>query len=446
MGRAAPIVSWLHQQGLRGTAAGEVLEGLCECLLAAGIDLDRSVVGYLVFHPQFDGMNFTWIRSSRRAERQAVVRTDILRLPSPFLTMQATGTREMRYRLDDPGLELPFPFLDRLRSLGFKDYFAFFEPFGTHADRTVWPDLPDGLIMHEGVTGSFGATREGGFAESDIALLRDLAAPLSLAVKVGATLEMAETLLGAYLGPTSGRNVLLGHVRRGQGQIIRAVVWHSDLRGSTTLAESTALDTYLSTLNSYYDCVVDAVIAQGGEVLKFIGDGVLAMFPFGAGARMEGETCEQALAAATDALERLASINAKQAAAGRSQIRCGIALHAGTLMYGNVGSAQRLDFTVMGPTVNEVVRLETLCKKLDIPLVLSGIVAAHLKGPLESLGWHALAGISRQLEVFSLPGAARERAAQVQCREQALTRGEGTGDSSSRITSPDLTGAPAPTG
>jgi adenylate cyclase len=403
MGRAAPIVSWLHQQGLKGTASGEVLEGLCEQLLTAGIDLDRSVVGYLVFHPQFDGMNFTWTRSTRTAERQAVTRTDILRLPSPFLNMQATGIREMQHRLDNPDIVLPFPFLDRLRSLGFKDYFAFFEPFGTHADRTVWPDLPDGLIMHEGVTGSFGTTREGGFNESDIALFRDLAVPISVAVKVGAILEMAETLLGAYLGPTSGRNVLLGHVRRGQGQIIRAVVWHSDLRGSTALAESTALDTYLSTLNSYYDCVVDAVIAHGGEVLKFIGDGVLAMFPFGAGALREAEACEQAFTAGRDALARLATINAEQGAAGSAQIHCGIALHAGNLMYGNVGSAQRLDFTVTGSTVNEVVRLETLCKRLNVPLVLSEAVAAHLKEPLESLGWHALAGVGRKLEVFSLP-------------------------------------------
>lgn len=401
MGRAAPIIAWLHQQGLRGVGSGKVLEGLCEQLLNAGINLDRSVVGYLVFHPQFDGMNFTWTRSTRTAERQAVVRIDILRLPSPFLNMQATGTREMRYRLNDPNVVLPFPFLDRLRSLGYKDYFAFFEPFGTYADRTVWPDLPDGLIMHEGVTGSFGTTREGGFNRSDIALFRDLAVPISVAIKVGAILEMAETLLGAYLGPTSGRNVLLGHVRRGQGQIIRAVVWHSDLRGSTALAETSALDTYLSTLNSYYDCVVDAVIAHGGEVLKFIGDGVLAMFPFGDDALTEVEACERAFAAGRDALARLASINVEQAAAGRAQIRCGIALHAGTVMYGNVGSAQRLDFTVMGSTVNEVARLETLCKTLNVPLVLSEAVAGHLKEQLGSLGWHALAGVSREIEVFS---------------------------------------------
>ncbi|MBS3652264.1 adenylate/guanylate cyclase domain-containing protein [Pseudaminobacter sp. 19-2017] len=401
MGRTAPIISWLHQQGLRGTASGKVLEGLSEQLLTAGIDLDRSVLAYLVFHPQFDGMHFTWTRSTRRAQRQAVIRTDILRVPSPFLKMQATGTREMRYRLDDPDVVLPFPFLDRLRSLGYKDYFAFFEPFGTYADRTVWPDLPDGLIMHEGVTGSYGTTREGGFNQSDIARFRDLSVPISVAVKVGAILEMAETLLSAYLGPASGRNVLLGHVRRGQGQIIRAVVWHSDLRGSTALAEITTFETYLSTLNSYYDCVVDAVIAHSGEVLKFIGDGVLAMFPFGTGALAEGEACEQAFAAGRDALTRLTSINAEQAAAGRAQIHCGIALHAGNLMYGNVGSAQRLDFTVMGSTVNEVVRLEALCKTLDVPLVLSEAVAAHLKEPLESWGWHALAGVSRKLEVFS---------------------------------------------
>ncbi len=227
--------------------------------------------------------------------------------------------------------------------------------------------------------------------------------PLAVAVKISAVLEMAETLLGAYLGTASGRNVLRGHVRRGKGQVIHAVVWHSDLRGSTSLAESAPLETYLSTLNSYYDCVVSAVVEQGGDVLKFIGDGVLAMFPFEAGSQFGAEAACRAIAAARAALHALAMVNVERVKLGRNAIHCGIALHAGDVMYGNVGSAQRLDFTVMGPAINEVVRLETLCKKLHVPLVVSEVVASLPKEPLRSLGTHTLEGVGRAIEVFSLP-------------------------------------------
>ncbi len=400
---AVPMISWLHQQGLRGASGATVLEGLCDLLLNNGVQVDRAVVGYLVFHPQFDGMNFTWVRDTKRAERQAVTVTDILRLPSPFLHMQSTGMQEMRYRLNYPEAALPYPFLDRLRHDGFTDYLAFFQPFGSSVDGSLWPELPAGLSMQEGVTGSFSTTSVDGFNEHQITLLRTLFPPLAVAVKVSAVLEMAETLLGAYLGTASGRNVLRGQVRRGQGQVIHAVVWHSDLRDSTSLAETAPLETYLSTLNSYYDCVVNAIVEQGGDVLKFIGDGVLAMFPFEAGSQFGAEAACRAIAAARAALHALAMVNVERVKLGRSAIHCGIVLHAGDVMYGNVGSAQRLDFTVMGPAISEVVRLETLCKKLHVPLVVSEVVAPLPKEPLRSLGTHTLEGVGRAIEVFSLP-------------------------------------------
>ncbi|HEX2134759.1 MAG TPA: adenylate/guanylate cyclase domain-containing protein [Microvirga sp.] len=398
----AQLISWLHQQGLSGADGGTILEGLCGRLLGTGLDLERAVVGYLVFHPQFDGITFVWDRAAGKARREAATRPDILRAPSPFLQMQTTKVQELRYRLAEMSA-FPFPFLEGLRGRGFTDYLAFFQPFGGAAGRDLWPDLPEGIDMHEGVTGSFATTRGGGFGERELATLRALAPPLSLAVKAGAVLEMAETLLGAYLGTASGRSVLRGQVRRGQGQVIHAVVWHSDMRGSTELAETAPLHSYLATLNSYYDCVVDAVLEHGGEVMKFIGDGVLGLFPFAPGDQAEQETCRRALSASRDALDRLARVNAHRAAAGMSRIRFGIALHAGDVMYGNVGSAQRLDFTIMGRTVNEVVRLETLCKTLDLPLVVSEAVAALQSGPLELVGRHVLPGVGREMAVFSLP-------------------------------------------
>jgi adenylate cyclase len=168
------------------------------------------------------------------------------------------------------------------------------------------------------------------------------------------------------------------------------------------LAGSLPLEIYLATLNTYYDCVVDAVVEQGGEVLKFIGDGVLAMFPFEPNTQSGMDACEQALAAAHTVFERLGEVNTERSETGLSQINCSIALHAGDVMYGNVGSARRLDFTVTGPTVNEVVRLESICKTLDVPLVISEVVASLTQRPIKSLGLHMLRGVARPMRVFSV--------------------------------------------
>ena len=200
-----------------------------------------------------------------------------------------------------------------------------------------------------------------------------------------------------------------GLVRRGQGRVINAVIWHSDMRGSSELAQGAALNLYLDALNSYYDCVVEAVTDHGGEVLKFIGDGVLAIFPVEAEPRDETEASQRAMAAAGAALARLERVNAARAALGVAAIRFGIGLHAGQVMYGNVGSAQRLDFTVTGPAVNEVVRLEALCKQLDVPLVVSEDVAAFYGQPLAFLERHVLPGSGRKLGVFSLPELVLQR-------------------------------------
>jgi adenylate cyclase len=185
------------------------------------------------------------------------------------------------------------------------------------------------------------------------------------------------------------------------------------------------LETYLATLNAYYDCVVDAVMGQGGEVLKFIGDGVLAMFPFDGGTQAGVAACERALAAARAVVDGLETVNSERSETGLGKIRCGIALHAGDVMYGNVGAARRLDFTVTGPTVNEVVRLESVCKTLDRPLVMSEVVASLSGKPLEYLGLHLLQGVARAMPVFSLP----ETSDKQRSRAKSHTRGDGLASS-----------------
>src|SRR3712207_5436496 len=164
-GETASVVSWLHRQALEGVDAGTILECLGARLLAGGLDLERAVVGFLVFHPQFDGINFSWDRHAGGAERHAVTRAEILRSsPSPFFHMQCTGTEELRYRLDGAaaGAPLPFSMLEQLRDRGLTDYLAFFQPFGGAADPRIWPELPEGVVVRDGITGSFATARAGG--------------------------------------------------------------------------------------------------------------------------------------------------------------------------------------------------------------------------------------------------------------------------------------------
>jgi adenylate cyclase len=394
---ADAIAAWLTQQTLAGAEGAAVLEGTCSRLLTGGLALERVAVGALVFHPQFDAMDFVWSREAARAERQAAKWRDIIRTPSPFLHLIETGGEELRVRLsEEPAL--PFPVLHRLKREGVSDYIAFRAPFGRPPDPRLWPGLP--LNAAEGIALSFATVRPEGFLEEELAVLRRLVAPLAVALKGAATMEMAETLLTAYLGTRSGRSVLQGQVRRGDGQVVRAVLLHSDLRGSTALAESLPLDSYLATVNTFFDAVIGAVMENDGEVLKLMGDGILAIFPFGS-EPLDGATmCQQGLAAARATLHHLSLVNA--ARSPDDAIRCGIALHAGHAMYGNVGSQRRLDITVMGPAINEVFRLEALCKTLSVPIVISDAAASLLAGEgLRSLGHHQLPGVRRSIGVFT---------------------------------------------
>ncbi|MEE8271410.1 MAG: adenylate/guanylate cyclase domain-containing protein, partial [Alphaproteobacteria bacterium] len=194
-----------------------------------------------------------------------------------------------------------------------------------------------------------------------------------------------------------------GLVKRGDGEDLHAVIWFCDLRGSTALADSLSRDDYLATLNEYFDSVAGAVIEHGGEVLKFIGDAVLAIFAIDDPANPHPEACAQALAATRDAQRRIDAVNAERAARGEPPLAFGIGLHRGNLTYGNIGTDQRLDFTVIGPAVNEASRIEDMCKALDTPVLVSSAFARGITDSLVSLGRHALRGVRDEQEIFTLP-------------------------------------------
>jgi adenylate cyclase len=237
-----------------------------------------------------------------------------------------------------------------------------------------------------------------GFDVESLGHLHELLPLLSRLVEVHALRHTARVLLDTYLGAHTGARVLDGLIRRGDGEVIPAVVWWADLRGSTALAERLSRQEYLWLLNRFFECTAGSVVERGGEVLKFIGDAVLAIFPL----KGQPDAGRRALDAVNEALRRIAQLNAERDMGGADPVDAAIALHQGEVSYGNIGIPGRLDFTVTGPAVNEVARLEGLSKQLGQRVVASDAFARLVPGSLVSLGRHPLRGVSGEREVFTL--------------------------------------------
>jgi len=233
--------------------------------------------------------------------------------------------------------------------------------------------------------------------------LRALTLPLSFCVNANTTRELAKTVLDTYLGTHSGSQVLDGLIERGDGNLIDCVLWYCDLRDSTALADKMPLDKYLDMMNDYFECTAGAVLDHGGEVLKFIGDAVIAIFPYEEGTRPLADMAQTAVATAREAISRVDRLNESLKGTDRPAIRFGISLHIGSVMYGNIGTERRLDFSVIGPAANEVSRLEDLCKKLHIPVVVSSNFSETYSAELVPLGNHPSAGVEGGLTAFTLP-------------------------------------------
>ena len=245
---------------------------------------------------------------------------------------------------------------------------------------------------------SWTTTRPGGFGEDDIAALEAVRLPLARLAEVHALRRVAATLLSTYVGHDAGERILQGRIRRGDIERIDAVILLADLRDFTSLSNRLAGEAVIALLNGYFDAVVPALAAHGGEVLKFMGDGVLGIFPAAAG---PGAACREALAAVAEADAALGALNARRAEDGEPALRYGLALHLGEVLYGNIGSAGRLDFTAIGPAVNLTARLERLARDLGRTVVVSAAFAARCPAPLIALGRHELRGFAEPETVFT---------------------------------------------
>lgn len=291
----------------------------------------------------------------------------------------------LRRRLTGEEALVDFPVLAELRDAGATDYLAYLIYFGGGP--------------RDGIAGSWATDRPTGFSDRDIQSLLRVQRRFGVAAKMRIREKIAENVVHTYLGRNAGRRVLRGQIQRGDGETLRAAIWYSDLRGSTRMADALPRDDYIRTLNGYFECAGGAVVAQDGEVLSFIGDAILAIFPIDGDTA--GEACSRALAAARKAQARLEVLNESRRAAGLEPLSFGLGLHLGDVLFGNVGLPERVSFSVIGATVNEVARLEALTKELGHPVLATAAFAQQTAIAWRELGPFELRGVGAPIEVLA---------------------------------------------
>lgn len=388
------IADWLMSEALGETEVRDLFDACCHRLRAAGIPLWRALLTYPTLHPLYASIWLTWYRDKDMRDVESKLSyssTDGEYRQSPFFLMTQSRIPFMRRQLVGDQAIIDFPVLAEFRDKGATDYLAFLLPFGSSAYEGP---------MVNGIMTSWATDRPGGFGAADVGSLRRIEKRLAVVCRVMIERQIARNILATYLGADAGRQVLMGQIKRGDGDTIHAVIWYSDLRNSTDMADRMAPRDFLSILNAYFECTAGAVLAHEGEVLRFVGDAVLAIFPIREDRASAEQACARAVAAARDAQKRLAELEKARTA---QSFTFGIGLHVGDVMYGNIGVPERLEFSVVGSAANEVARLENLTKTHDRRVLVSADFAGHLPMAWESLGLHKLRGVGESLEVFALP-------------------------------------------
>jgi adenylate cyclase len=401
----AELSAWLTQAGLADTPETAIVSGFCDRCVAAGLPLARSLLFIDTLHPVHEGRLFRWGYSPAETPLLEYGRTspDALAASgfnprdveiaerwrrSPHYRMLQTGESFWRRRLDG-ATEDEFLVLPEWRAEGMTDYVAIITRFAT-----------EGVIGEmDGVYSAWATRDPEGFTDDQIAALKRIVPYLGLAIKSVSLARMTRTLMETYLGRDAGQRVLSGRIVRGIAEQIDAVIWFSDLRGFTRITD-TAPEEMMSLLNDYSDVIISAIDEHGGDVLKLIGDGILAIFT----AEDRVYACNAALHATITARQGVAELNKHRAAKGKPLTYMYLGLHVGNVFYGNVGSRERLDFTVLGPAVNETNRIAAMCRSVDQPVLMSAAFAnvGDIKSRLVSVGRYALRGVSHPQELFTL--------------------------------------------
>jgi adenylate cyclase len=387
------IAAWVTDAGLAGASENMLLAGFSERAVEAGLPLARASVLIDTLHPIHEGRVFGWERDKDEIAPRDYARSngsenDGRWRRSPFYRLLETGDSFLRRRLT-PANDAEFSIFPELRAAGMTDYTAIINRFAA-----------DGVIGHmDCVYSSWVTDSPGGFCDADLLGLQYAIPFLALAVKTAALGRIAENLVETYLGRDAGRRVLKGGITRGVADRIDAVLWFSDLRGFTRITD-TSPELVIPMLDDYFDAIVSAIHDRGGDVLKLIGDGVLAIFT----AEDRSIACKAALMAAKLVQQRVAVTNERRFAEGVPTTDAYLGLHVGEVFYGNVGSKSRLDFTVIGPAVNEVSRIAAMCRSAEQPLLLSAAFVEALKDKKRfvSVGRYALRGVGRPQELFTV--------------------------------------------
>jgi adenylate cyclase len=400
------LMNWLVSQGLTGLPENDLIRGFCERCCAEGLPVSRGMVFIDTLHPIFEGRGFRWndaetnesdvfeYGSTNEGEAAEAWRSSI------FYYMLENGHEELPVELAN-GVSPNFKFMGELAEKGHKHVVAYVHRFGEA-----------GTMGQMDCVYSYWVTRrDEGFGAQGLAALRDLVPVLGLAIKTAAQADIAKTLGRVYLGRDAAEQVLRGRITRGVTERINTVLWFSDLRGSTAISESIDPGEIIPFLNDYAQASIDAIHDAGGEVLKLIGDGVLAMFTH--------ENMAAAKRAALRAEHRfrrnMKALTVRRVAESRPVTTAHVGLHVGEVFYGNIGSDDRLDFTVVGPAVNEVSRIASMCRSVDRELLMSSAFRAGLdaagRNYLVSTGRYALRGIGRAQDLYTLdPDVASDEA------------------------------------
>jgi adenylate cyclase len=382
------VVHWLTNDTSDERFLDNIFVELCVRLQRTGIPVKRATLNLLIHHPQWLGARIIWADPMREADIVRVdydvrERSEYIGSPVHEIHEGATEVRENLAR--DPSLGRKHAIFEEIRAQGLTDYVA-------------WP-LYHTLGKRHVVT--FATDRPGGFDDGHIEDLRKVLPVLALVSEIRMKNRLARTLLETYVGSHAGELILAGATRRGSGTTVRAAIMICDLRDFTRISDNWPRDDVIDLLNGYFDAMSEPIARHGGEILKFIGDGLLAIFPLS-----EPSACANLLHAVTEARQAMVALNEKNSETGRAPLNYGIGVHVGDVMYGNIGSRSRLDFTVIGPAVNMASRLETLTKQLGKPVLLSRAFADFVERDfdLERVGEYPVRGFSDPVELFAYSG------------------------------------------
>ena len=395
MGLADQVNEWLLSEALGEPKLEQLFYRLCIKLLGIGIPISRARLNWPTLHPLFRAEMISWDRENREATLDHFNHQDSNTeawQASPLRHMLENDLKILRRRLTGPGRLVDFRLLEGLAADGFTDYLAL---------RTEFKQPGKGIESRgSGIIAIWACDRDGGFTEEDLSILQEIQRSLALVSKSIIQQQITTNIVETYLGRQAGRSVLEGNIRLGDGATTKALVWYSDLRGSTHLTASLPSDDFLALLNDYFECAARPAIRAGGEVLAFIGDAVLIVFPMET--RAEGEQLAgKVLQATAESFEMRNAVNAVRRERGEAEIAFGIGLNVGKVVFGNIGVPERLAFTVIGSTVTEVERIEKLTKTLDVTVLATARVADLLPGRWSSVGAHELAGVADKVELFT---------------------------------------------